>query len=336
MKTKSVRVIVPNTVYLTNLPDSLTEERLSQNAYLGQYGALVKVVRHRNRSAHIVYACPNSADLCMDCLNGFYYDGCVIAAAEGTTKYAEDIDHAELHLANLREPIRPVPLYSVFPAPSKYYQLKRPSSLGLQFLGNGTLVDKTWAGMGDRLSPGSILNVKSGFMPFVPKLDLSPTYGFNALKKSPQMFSAPTEGRQQQQIPHQYQYQHKVHNTNEISQGNKNISWSSYMDSQNGAAGFSESVSEAMSRHPNMTDQARVGEKKTKTNANFSPGSSGQLNDEDGDELTPRGIDELNDDLIVVNSPAQAPKVPPGLVMKETLVPLGAWRGCTYNNSWGI
>jgi len=35
-------------------------------------------------------------------------------------------------------------------------------------VGTGTLVDKTWAGTGDRLSPGSIHNFKNGFIPRLP------------------------------------------------------------------------------------------------------------------------------------------------------------------------
>jgi hypothetical protein len=43
MKTKSHRVVVPNTVYLTNLPPSLTEQLLWREEFLGMYGKLEKV-----------------------------------------------------------------------------------------------------------------------------------------------------------------------------------------------------------------------------------------------------------------------------------------------------
>jgi len=162
---KPIRVVVPNVVYLTNIPTSLNEELLMLPEFLGMYGELEKVVVHKNRSAHVVYKSPESADLCRHYVDKFEFDGTVINALEGTTKYAEDVDLKALRIASYKEPIRPVPKHPVFPMPRRY-TYSRPAPVDACFVGTGTLVNKAWHPLVDnKLSPGSIDTFKSCFVP---------------------------------------------------------------------------------------------------------------------------------------------------------------------------
>lgn len=271
---KSIRVSVPNVVYLTNLPPTLNESILMLPEFLGLYGSLEKVVVHKNKSAHVVYRSPESATLCMIYLNGFNYDGTIISALEGTTKYAEDVDLKALRIASLKEPIRPVPKKPVFPLPRSYLG-SRPACLEAHFIGTGTLVDKTWHNQDTRLSPGSINSFKSCFVPNENDLNyhsserpFANTWSGPMSTYSQVTSDSPPPGFNHLHYQQYQQQQQQYHDNYYYNQGGN--------DNNN-----------ALNRTMNSTDSSIT---------SFSSTSGNDYMDFDDDFLTPRGIADIGDD----------------------------------------
>ena len=65
-KTGSDRIVVPNVVYLMNLPQIVgMEDELKGTDYLGQYGRVERIIVHRNGTAHVTFATENAARACI-------------------------------------------------------------------------------------------------------------------------------------------------------------------------------------------------------------------------------------------------------------------------------
>eukprot|EP00607_Mallomonas_marina_P007754 CAMPEP_0182417112 /NCGR_PEP_ID=MMETSP1167-20130531/1523_1 /TAXON_ID=2988 /ORGANISM="Mallomonas Sp, Strain CCMP3275" /LENGTH=459 /DNA_ID=CAMNT_0024590419 /DNA_START=186 /DNA_END=1565 /DNA_ORIENTATION=+ len=87
------RVVVPNVVYLMNLPEKIaSDEVLRSTRFLGQYGRIEKIILHKNGTAHATFVSINSAQRCIRFLDNFQFNGSRISALVGTTKYPEDVD----------------------------------------------------------------------------------------------------------------------------------------------------------------------------------------------------------------------------------------------------
>ena len=89
----NVRVVQKNLVYVLGLPPKLcTEEVLKSNDYFGQYGKITKVVVNRktnnqNTGVYITYLKKDDALRAIEQVDGTNFEGKVIRATFGTTKY---------------------------------------------------------------------------------------------------------------------------------------------------------------------------------------------------------------------------------------------------------
>jgi len=99
----NVRVIQRNLVYVIGLPLSIaSEEDLRRGEYFGQYGKILKVVvnhnhgappkdpRHGSASAYITFSYKEDAKAAIQSIDGFLWDGRLIRASFGTTKYCNN------------------------------------------------------------------------------------------------------------------------------------------------------------------------------------------------------------------------------------------------------
>jgi hypothetical protein len=294
---KSIRVVVPNVVYLTNLPPSLNEELLLLPEFLGMYGALEKVVVHKNRSAHIVYKSPESADLCRTYLHHFEYDGAIISALEGTTKYAEDVNLKNLRIASYKEPIRPVPKYPVFPMPRRFTH-SRPIPVDACFVGTGTLVNKAWHPLTDnKLSPGSIDTFKSCF---VPKFNFTDLSTINNDKDNYSDYNHRSEHRSS-----------PFPNHNDFRMNNSN-------HHRNNSNGFEQNQTMNNNNNNNQSYYSINNSKKSDFNSTSgSTSTTSSYDTDEDDDKTPRGVADLGDDLSVTTidsgSKSISCSLPPGL-----------------------
>jgi len=65
-KSGSDRIVVPNVVYLMNLPQIVgMEDELKGTDFLGQYGRVERIIVHRNGTAHVTFATENAAKACI-------------------------------------------------------------------------------------------------------------------------------------------------------------------------------------------------------------------------------------------------------------------------------
>ena len=89
----NVRVVQKNLVYVLGLPPKLcTEEVLRSGDYFGQYGKITKVVVNRktnnqNTGVYITYLRKDDAQKAIEQVDGSNFEGKVIRATFGTTKY---------------------------------------------------------------------------------------------------------------------------------------------------------------------------------------------------------------------------------------------------------
>lgn len=114
----SDRIVVPNVVYLMNLPQIPSiEDILKSPRFLGQYGRIERIIVHKNCTAHVTFVTTIAAQICIQCLNNFYFDGVRIAAKVGTTKYPQDVNLEKIAQANENESPPPVCYDPVFPPP---------------------------------------------------------------------------------------------------------------------------------------------------------------------------------------------------------------------------
>ena len=89
------RVVQRNLVYVIGLPALLSsEELLRKGEYFGQYGKIGKIVIHRNQSpthptisAYITFIYKEDAKASIQSLEGYFFDGHLLRASFGTTKY---------------------------------------------------------------------------------------------------------------------------------------------------------------------------------------------------------------------------------------------------------
>ncbi|RKO96867.1 hypothetical protein CXG81DRAFT_14827, partial [Caulochytrium protostelioides] len=98
---QNVRVVQKNLVYALGLPAKIsTEEVLRSNDFFGQYGKIIKIVVNRRNHAHtpvlpnvantgvyITYARKEDAQRAIDAVDSVVFDGKVVRATFGTTKY---------------------------------------------------------------------------------------------------------------------------------------------------------------------------------------------------------------------------------------------------------
>eukprot|EP01138_Halocafeteria_seosinensis_P003989 gb/GECG01004078.1/.p1 GENE.gb/GECG01004078.1/~~gb/GECG01004078.1/.p1 ORF type:complete len:617 (+),score=64.18 gb/GECG01004078.1/:1-1851(+) len=95
---RGVRVLQKNLVYVVGLPMSIARESLLRRPeYFGQYGKIKKIVVNRkigestgrpdSACAYITFTCREDAECAIRALDGFTYNGRVIKAMYGTTKY---------------------------------------------------------------------------------------------------------------------------------------------------------------------------------------------------------------------------------------------------------
>jgi len=100
---QNVRVIQRNLVYVIGLPLSIaSEEDLRRGEYFGQYGRILKVVvnhnhgappkdpRYGSASAYVTFAHKEDAKAAIQSVDGFNWDGRLIRASFGTTKYCNN------------------------------------------------------------------------------------------------------------------------------------------------------------------------------------------------------------------------------------------------------
>lgn len=121
------RVVVPNVVYLMNLPEPIVcDEILKSTRFLGQYGRIEKIILHKNGTAHVTFYSIRSAELCIKCLDNYIYSGNRISALVGTTKYPEDIDMKRIANNSLTEPQLIQCRHPIFPSP---FQIQSPRSV---------------------------------------------------------------------------------------------------------------------------------------------------------------------------------------------------------------
>lgn len=180
------RVVVPNVVYLMNLPVDVSSEDLLRSAsFLGQYGRIERVIVHKNGTAHVTFATEIAAKACLQVLDGFLLHGARISALVGTTKYPEDIDMQRIAMNNRNEVRPPLCSQPIFPRPlwdddsastvssmsmtdeeldecssregSVSYPESTPSPL---IFGTGGLIDSIWA--------DSVFGYVA--IPFIPKM----------------------------------------------------------------------------------------------------------------------------------------------------------------------
>lgn len=97
----NVRVVQRNLVYVVGLPMELCyEELLSSTEYIGQYGKIVKISVSRTGpygalaakngptgSAYITFRRNDDARRCIESIHGTYWEGKLVKACYGTTKY---------------------------------------------------------------------------------------------------------------------------------------------------------------------------------------------------------------------------------------------------------
>ncbi|KAI9009772.1 RING/Ubox like zinc-binding domain-containing protein [Gaertneriomyces semiglobifer] len=96
----NVRVVQKNLVYVLGLPSKIaTEEILRSHEYFGQYGKIIRVVVNRKAHGHapVVSQVPNTgiyitfskeeAARAIEAVDGSVYDGKIIRATYGSTKY---------------------------------------------------------------------------------------------------------------------------------------------------------------------------------------------------------------------------------------------------------
>lgn len=90
----AIRVIQHNLVYVTNLPENISEESvLRSSLYFGQYGEILKCIVSKSKlsksasNAYITYSSPEEAALCIRASNLFSLTGHVLEATLGTTRY---------------------------------------------------------------------------------------------------------------------------------------------------------------------------------------------------------------------------------------------------------
>jgi len=99
----NVRVIQRNLVYVIGLPLSIaSEEDLRRGEFFGQYGRIHKVVvnhnhgappkdpRHGSASAYITFCHKDDARSAIQAVDGYQWDGRLIRASFGTTKYCNN------------------------------------------------------------------------------------------------------------------------------------------------------------------------------------------------------------------------------------------------------
>ena len=92
-----LRIIKKNVIHIHNIPESMAIiDLLESKAYLGQYGKIIKLIviykanQENNKeeySAYITYSNELEAALALLCVNSLIFEGKIIRASFGTTKY---------------------------------------------------------------------------------------------------------------------------------------------------------------------------------------------------------------------------------------------------------